>query len=152
MMSWLYNLSFRWKLTIPVSLLALLMLFNARLVINIVGSLGSSIDKLADEQRPEVDLLPQADRDLHQALVADRRMIFVDTQTEDYKSRKQAHNENIEQTRTHMGKFFQTTQPATMQERKKPFSNCSTSGRPPLWRLNANAARGDASADARRSN
>ncbi len=120
-MAWFHNLSFRWKLTIPVTLLALLMLFNAALVINIIGSLGASIDKLADEQLPEVDFLLQADRDLHQALVAERSMIFVDTKTDDYKALMQSHSENIEQARTRMSKFFQTTRSDTMRNVEKQF-------------------------------
>ncbi len=120
-MTWFQNLSFRWKLTIPVSLLALLMLLNAVLVINIIGSLGDSIDKLADEQLPEVDFLLQADRDLQQALVAERSMIFVDTKSDDYKALKQAHDENIEQARTRMSKFFSTTRSDTMRERQEMF-------------------------------
>jgi methyl-accepting chemotaxis protein len=120
-MAWFHNLSFRWKLTIPVTLLALLMLFNAVLVINIIGNLGTSIDKLADEQLPEVDFLLQADRDLHQALVAERSMIFVDTQTDDYKALMQTHDENIEQARTRMSKFFQTTRSDTMRDHEKAF-------------------------------
>jgi len=121
-MSWFLNLSFRWKLTIPVSLLALLILFNALLVLQMIDNLGASVGKLADEQLPEIDYLLQADRDLHQALVAERSIIFVDTKTEEYKTLLAMHSENIEQTRTRMDKFFQTTKSEALRQRQKAFS------------------------------
>jgi methyl-accepting chemotaxis protein len=98
-----------------------MMLINAFLVIQIIGDLNVSIDTLAEEQLPEVDYLLQADRDLHQALVAERSMIFVDTKSEDYKSLKRSHLENIEQTKTRMEKFFKTTRSKSLQGRQKEF-------------------------------
>ncbi len=120
-MTWFNNLSFRWKLIIPVSILTLLMLFNSVMVMNIIGSLGNSIDKLADEQLPEVNFLLQADRDLYQALVAERSMIFVDEKTDNYAKLKQSHAENIDQVRERMAKFFRATKSKAMQSRKKEF-------------------------------
>jgi len=120
-MAWFLNLSFRWKLTIPVSLLAFLLLFNAMLVMQMIDDLSASVGKLADEQLPEIDYLLQADRDLYQALVAERSMIFVDTKSEDYKTLLSMHSENIEQAHTRMGKFFQTTRSEALRGREKAF-------------------------------
>ncbi len=120
-MAWFNNLSFRWKLIIPVSILTLLMLINSIMVMNIINSLGNSIDKLADEQLPEIDSLLQADRDLYQALVAERSMIFVDSESDNYAKLKQSHAENIKQAQDRMNQFFKTTKTASMQARKKVF-------------------------------
>jgi methyl-accepting chemotaxis protein len=120
-MSWFQNLSFRWKLTVPVSILAALMLIIALMVVQIIGGLVQSISSLADEQLPEMDYLLQADRDLYQALVAERSMIFVDTKTKDFKALRESHHENIEQTKTRVGKFFQTTHSEAIKERQQEF-------------------------------
>jgi methyl-accepting chemotaxis protein len=98
------------------------MLINALLVLQIINGLSENINTLADEQLPEVDHLLQADRDLHQALVAERSMIFVDTKSEDYKALKQSHLENIEQTKSRMGKFFQTSRSKAIIDRQQEFS------------------------------
>ena len=89
-MSWLYNLNFRWKLTLPVALLLSIALIGLQQV----NRLGANVNQLADEYLPGVDFLLQADRDLYQALVA-------------------MHDENIAQARDRAGKYFQTTSSAS---------------------------------------
>ena len=78
-MSWFYNLAFRWKLTLPIALLAALLLSVALIGMQQVKRLGGNVDQLAGEYLPGLNYLLQADRDLYQALVAERSMIFVDT-------------------------------------------------------------------------
>ncbi len=115
------DLSFRWKLTLPVLLLALLLLFNFLLVLNLTTNLTTSINRLADENLPEIDYLLQADRDLYQALVAERSLIFVDTKSDTFKTLQTMHKENVEQARNRMEKFFDTTSLTGVQQQRQDF-------------------------------
>ncbi|MCB1905579.1 MAG: methyl-accepting chemotaxis protein, partial [Gammaproteobacteria bacterium] len=78
-MAWFYNLGFRWKLTLPVALLAILLATTALIGVQLINRLSEDVNRLADEFLPGLNSLLQADRDLYQALVAERSMIFVDT-------------------------------------------------------------------------
>jgi methyl-accepting chemotaxis protein len=120
-MSWFSDLSFRWKLRLPVALLAALLLTIALIGMQQVSRLGDNVNQLADEYLPGLNYLLQADRDLYQALVAERSMIFVDTKSEDYKMLVKMHDENIDQARARAVKFFQTTQSEVALGRKQEF-------------------------------
>ena len=118
-MSWFNNFSFRWKLTLPVFLLAVLLLTVTLLGMRSVDRLGEKVNQLADEYLPGIDHLLQADRDLYQALVAERSMIFLDTKSDEYKAMLASHDENIEQARRRVGKFFQITQSEAARAREQ---------------------------------
>lgn len=118
-MAWLNNLGFRWKLTLPIALLALLLMTTALIGVQLSNRLGEDVTRLADEFLPELDNLLQADRDLYQALVAERSMIFVDTNSDGYKKLTALHDENIGQARERIMKFFQTTRSESARGREQ---------------------------------
>ena len=118
-MAWLNNLGFRWKLTLPIALLALLLMTTALIGVQLSNRLGEDVTRLADEFLPELDNLLQADRDLYQALVAERSMIFVDTNSDGYKKLTAMHDENIGQARERIMKFFQTTRSESARGREQ---------------------------------
>ncbi len=120
-MSWFYNLTFRWKLTLPVVLLAALLLTIALIGMQLVNRLGDDVNQLAGEHLPGLDNLLQADRDLYQALVAERSMIFVDTKSEEFKVLLTMHDENIGQARKRALKFFQITRSEDARKREQEF-------------------------------
>ncbi|MCB1761071.1 MAG: methyl-accepting chemotaxis protein [Gammaproteobacteria bacterium] len=120
-MAWFYNLGFRWKLTLPVALLALLLATTSLIGVQLVNRLGGEVNRLADELLPGLDYLLQADRDLHQALVAERSMIFVDTNSDDYKKLTATHDEKIGQARERAVRFFRTTRSEEAQGREQEF-------------------------------
>lgn len=96
-MSWFNNLRFKIKIIIPISLIAMVFVVASILGVNNISNLGKSVDKLAHEFIPELDLIQQADRDLYQVLVAERSLIFVNERSDDYKKLVISHNENIQQ-------------------------------------------------------
>ena len=118
-MAWFNNLGFRWKLTLPIALLALLLMTTALIGVQLSNRLGEDVTRLADEFLPELDNLLQADRDLYQALVAERSMIFVDTNSDGYKKLTALHDENIGQARERIMKFFQTTRSESARGREQ---------------------------------
>jgi len=75
MFSWYQNLSFRWKLTLPLSILLLLVLALGIFAINTSQRLTQNTEKIAVINLPEIQLMIQADRDLYQALVAERSLL-----------------------------------------------------------------------------
>ena len=75
MLSWYKDLGFRWKLTYPLILLTLLVCVMGGYAINSSGLLSANAKTIAKVNLPEMELLLQADRDLYQALVAERSMI-----------------------------------------------------------------------------
>lgn len=120
-MSWFNNLGFRWKLVLPITVLAVLLASVATLAMRQVGQLGGTVNQLADEYVKALDYLLQADRDLYQALVAERSMMFVDENSDEFKQLAAMHDENIEQAQTRATKFFETTQSETARARADEF-------------------------------
>lgn len=120
-MSWFNHLAFRWKLSLPILLLAALLLSIALIGTRQVGRLGSSVNRLTDEYMAGLAFLLQADRDLYQALVAERSMIFVDSKSEDYRQLASMHEENIGQARERAIRFFAITQSEDARGREQEF-------------------------------
>jgi methyl-accepting chemotaxis protein len=120
-MSWFYNLSFRWKLSLPIVLLAVLLLAITLIGMHLINRLDAHVNRFAVEYLPGVDHLLQADRDLYQALSAERSLIFVKTETAQYRSLAVMHDENITQARERVGKFFQTTGSESARAREQEF-------------------------------
>ncbi len=56
-------------------------------------------------QMPSIDFLIEADRDLQQLLVAERSMIFVGTDSEEFKQLLADYEENLKQAEERLGKF-----------------------------------------------
>ena len=104
-MNLFYNLSFRWKLTVPLVFIAFIMLVNSLLGMINVKSLGHASKEISHRYLPSVDFLVEADRDLYQALVAERSMIFVAVSSDEFKSLVKMHQDNIQQAHDRVGKF-----------------------------------------------
>ncbi len=103
------NLSFRFKLILPIGLIAVVMTITASLSISSSTALDKSVDKIGHEFMPELNLLLQADRDMYQAQVAERSFIFVKEGSDDYKALQAQHDENIDQALERVTKFGQLT-------------------------------------------
>ena len=120
-MSWFNNLSFRWKLTLPIALVAVLMLSIASIGMQLINRLDNDVKRFAEEYLPGMNYLLQADRDLYQALSAERSLIFVDTKSQQYQDLQGMHDENISQARERANKFFETTLSERARARKQEF-------------------------------
>ncbi|WP_290573428.1 hypothetical protein [Idiomarina sp.] len=77
MMTWFNNLNFRFKLLLPIVLLALVLIAIATVSMMNFKSVAGSVDAISDEHLPGLNFLLQADRDLHQAQVAERTLLSV---------------------------------------------------------------------------
>ena len=108
-MQTIYNLNFRWKLSLPIIAIAIVMLVIAVIGLRSVSQLSSNLKVLADQHMPSINLLLQADRDLYQAQVAERSFIFVDAESETFQTLIKQHNESIQQARERVQKFAEIT-------------------------------------------
>lgn len=79
MFSWYQGLSLRWKLRLPLLLLAVVVVFMGFYAVGTSKTLGSNAVTIAKTNLPEIELLIQADRDLYQALIAERSLLQLDT-------------------------------------------------------------------------
>ncbi|HEY9199956.1 MAG TPA: methyl-accepting chemotaxis protein [Gammaproteobacteria bacterium] len=91
---------------IPLVLLAGLFIAMAGVAINKLTVLGHEVDELAAVDVNGLNFLLQADRDLYQAQVAERSLLFLKPGTEDYTGMLEMHDENIVQARERIEKFI----------------------------------------------
>lgn len=99
------DLSFRIKLTIPLIVIAALALIIGLMGIYNVRDLSDVSQRMANKYLPATDYLIEADRDLYQALVAERSMMFIDTNDKQFSKLVKMHEENIQQAHDRVGKY-----------------------------------------------
>ena len=104
-MNWYHNLSFRYKLMLPLLVVAALFVYVAVDALRVISDLGAKTQEIAETDLAAVEKLLQADRDLYQALAAERSMIFVDVESDNFKALQQSHAENVQQARDRVGKY-----------------------------------------------
>lgn len=81
MFGWYQGLSLRWKLMLPLLLLVALVLYMGLHAISTSKMLGGNASTIAKVNLPEIQLLIQADRDLYQAMLAERALLQLDSST-----------------------------------------------------------------------
>ncbi|MFC6673904.1 MCP four helix bundle domain-containing protein [Marinobacterium aestuariivivens] len=122
-MNALNNLSFRTKLTLPILIIAVILLIIALLGISVSRSLTASAERLGHRYLPAVDVLIQADRDLYQAQVAERSLVFMGRNSSDYAALIQQHEENIGQALERVNRFASLMDDAEVQALVSQFRN-----------------------------
>ncbi|BFM13164.1 methyl-accepting chemotaxis protein [Simiduia litorea] len=96
-MSWFQNLSFRWKISLPVILLLILLVLVSFNGVVIQNTLADDTKQLSHNYISALDLLLQSDRDMYQAQAAERALIFLDASHSGYNDLRDAFEENQEQ-------------------------------------------------------
>lgn len=104
-MKWFTNLSIGTKLLVSNGLLSALVITLALVAIQRLEVIEDNVSS-SSEVLYAVDTLLQADRDLYQALVAERSMIFSKPGSEQFTKLVDIHRENIRQARERMEKFM----------------------------------------------
>lgn len=118
-MRWYKDLSINQKLIYPSLLLAGVVIFASFTGILGLKALKQSADKLALEYLPSQSLLLQADKELYQAQVAERSLMFVNVGTDSYNQLLQQHNTSIALVNQHLTHFANVT---TSQRAKEHLS------------------------------
>lgn len=98
------DLGFRWKVALPILLLALLLVLMGGLGINGINQVADSSSKLAGRYLPAISLLLNADRDLYQAFVAERSLLG-EAAGKHASDLHAAHQENLQQAYERVHKY-----------------------------------------------
>ena len=98
------DLGFRWKITLPVAALALLLVLMGVFGMRGIERVADSSEVLAERHLPAIALLLNADRDLYQAFVAERSLL--DSDADGYvQALKASHAENLKQAYDRVQKY-----------------------------------------------
>jgi len=100
------DLGFRWKITLPIGFLALLLVVMGALSMRGVDQVAASSNTLASRYLPAISLLLNADRDLYQAFIAERSLLGDDADAHAQALRK-SHAENLQQAQDRVQQYVQ---------------------------------------------
>ncbi len=114
--NWLTNMRFGTKIILAFSIMTLLVIINGLVGYQGVNNVNNELDDIFATRLPSLDYLLQTDRDLQQLLVAERSMIFADTNSELFKRLLADYEENLGQSADRWQKF---TELATTAEEKE---------------------------------
>ncbi|NQD93121.1 methyl-accepting chemotaxis protein [Pseudomonas sp. CrR25] len=98
------DLGFRWKITLPILLLAVLLVSMGLLGMRGIGQAADSSGILTHRYLPGISLLLNADRDLYQAFVAERSLLGEHA-AEHRDALKATHVENLQQAYDRVHKY-----------------------------------------------
>ncbi len=98
------DLGFRWKIALPIMLLAALLVAMGTLGVRGITQVAESSTTLTNRHLPAISLLLNADRDLYQAFVAERSLLDEGA-GEHVAALKKAHAENLQQAYDRVHKF-----------------------------------------------
>lgn len=98
------DLGFRWKITLPIAALALLLVLMGVFGMRGIERVSDSSEVLATRHLPAIGLLLNADRDLYQAFVAERSLLDSDA-GEHVQALKASHAENLRQAYERVQKY-----------------------------------------------
>jgi len=93
------------RLLTSFGVMLVLLVSSALLSYSSVESIYSALTSFASNRTPALSYLLEADRDLHQLLVAERSMIFVNTKQAEFKDLVKDYETNLEQARKRIDKF-----------------------------------------------
>lgn len=117
-MAWYANLSFRWKLGIPLTLLVLLFLYVGLYSVRSSGLLAKDAKTIAKVNLPEIQLLIQADRDMYQALTAERALLSPNLTQQQVTTFLKEHADNLKQANDRTVKSIETSDTASQSEKE----------------------------------
>lgn len=117
MFGWYQGLTLRMKLMLPLLLLVALVLYMGLHAISTSKLLGSNAATIAKVNLPEIQLLIQADRDLYQAMLAERALLQLDSATHENLFVEQ--NENAKQAKDRVLQSLELSNTATAAEREE---------------------------------
>lgn len=114
------DLGFRWKIALPIVLLAILLVSMGVLGMRGIDQVAESSTRLTNRYLPGISLLLNADRDLYQAFVAERSLL--DEGAGEYVAAlKATHAENLQQAYDRVHKFAAMQPGAEAMQRVAQF-------------------------------
>ena len=99
------NIRIGMKLTLSFVILISLLVLNAYIGYTSNGHIYKVLDSVLLKRLPAMDFLIEADRDLQQALVAERTMLMTDPTSEEFKTLLEIYQENVGQVTERFDKY-----------------------------------------------
>ena len=118
----LKRLSFKAKFTVTIIAIAGLFLLSSIVALMVNQTLSTDAQKIADDYLPEINYLLQADRDLYQAQIAERSILFLPTGNPQINAFKDQYLENVEQAKNRVQKFFDSAQDESLNSYNQNFT------------------------------
>tara|TARA_R110000822_G_scaffold120828_2_gene254405 strand:- start:13262 stop:14908 length:1647 start_codon:yes stop_codon:yes gene_type:complete len=115
------NMSFRWKLTLPLALLAALFCTLGAVATIAVSDLSSRLSLFSANLLPQATNLLEADRDLYQALIAERAFV-QGVEPEEFTALAAEHDDNLQQAMDRVNVFASTTTSAQGKAMAQQFN------------------------------
>ncbi|AQT59907.1 methyl-accepting chemotaxis protein [Cellvibrio sp. PSBB023] len=115
MFGWYQKLNLRWKIRLPLLLLVIVVVYMGYYSMATSQMLGANAITIAKVNLPEIELLIQADRDLYQALVAERALLQLDNASTSKLVTEQS--DNAQQAYDRIYKSLELSNTATSVER-----------------------------------
>ncbi len=115
MFGWYQKLNLRWKIRLPLLLLVIVVVYMGYYSMATSQMLGANAITIAKVNLPEIELLIQADRDLYQALVAERALLQLDNASTSKLVAEQS--DNAQQAYDRIYKSLELSNTATSVER-----------------------------------
>jgi methyl-accepting chemotaxis protein len=103
-MRW-FNFSVGTKLVFGVSIVILCVELISFTGYRNLSNIEQNLDEIFRRRLPSIDYVIEADRDLHQLLVAERSMIFIDVQSDMFKELVKQYEENLQQSEDRWKKY-----------------------------------------------
>ena len=104
-MRWITNLKIGGRLALGFSIMILLMVIVSFFGYGSTNNIQHNLDEIFTGRLPSIDYLIEADRDLQQLLVAERSMIFCETESEVFKQLVQGYETKLKQSEERWGKY-----------------------------------------------
>ncbi|WP_339649026.1 methyl-accepting chemotaxis protein [Halopseudomonas pelagia] len=121
MLGYFRNMGFRWKLTLPLGMLAIVFLALGMVSFVAVTDLSSRLNRFSSELLPQATTLLEADRDLYQALVAERAFVHG-LDPDEFAEMGAEHRTNMQQAIDRVNVFAGSTQSAEGKAMARQFN------------------------------
>jgi methyl-accepting chemotaxis protein len=119
MFNWYYNMGFRWKLMLPLVLLVLLFLYSSFYSVRSSNRLAGYANTIGQVNLQEIQLILQADRDLYQALTAERTLFVSGVSGVSINELIREFEDNASQVKERFLRSLQLSDTSTSAEREK---------------------------------
>ena len=104
-MKWYMNLKLKYKLTVGFAIMLLFICGVGATGYHSVFNINGNLKEIFAVRLPSIDLLLEADRDLHQLLVAERSLIFANVKSDLFKQLLDEYQSNLKQADERWAKY-----------------------------------------------
>jgi len=120
-MAWFNNISFRWKLRLPLIVICGSTLLIVALLHGQLKTFSSQANRVSDAYLPATEFLLEADRDLYQALLAQRTLLLAEAGSVNEGELVKTIDENLGQAKARVEKYGALVSDAELKTQVEQF-------------------------------